>query len=158
MKFKDFLKNGKDGKNQDRLAEMLSSNNLMHSLGQAIGMVSEYRFTLCSRDGGQVSKGVAKVSWENTGVAVVQVDGELYEGRWVYSETGVSNVQIDMSKGGLGVTANLKGVGNLVLKSSSNLDKQIVCEFGFDESTAKGWGKGRGSNGRVYDMEIIGSP
>ncbi len=157
MKFKDLMKSSKGGKNLNELAKTLFSNDLAHSLGDAVGMVSEYRFTLCSRDGGRVSKGVAQVSMDNTGMAEIYVDGVLYEGRWVYSETGVSNIQIDTSKTGFGIKADLKGVGNLVLKSSSDIDKQIFCEFVFDESTSRGVGEGRSSDGRFYNMEIVGS-
>ena len=131
-------------------------NGLIEAFGQAIGIYGEYHFTLRQKGSATKYSGVAKIGWNNTGTATIEISGELSEGNWIFAETELSGLHVDTSNNSIDVKAKSKGVGNAILKSRTNPDHQIVCEFVFDEASAKGSGEGRNNDGNVYEMEVVG--
>ena len=154
-KIKKMLQTKGRGKKSGSFIDALKANNLIQMFTHEIGGYGEYRFSLRDRNSGVKSTGVAKIGSDNTGIATIDVDGDTYEGNWIYAETGLSGVKIDTSNKSFNINADLKGVGNVVLKSRSNPNKQITCEFVYDEASARGHGEGRSYHGDFYDMEIF---
>ena len=150
-------------KNGSQLAEIkralnswLSPKTLFSGKKGFLEFGSDFRFVIRSRETGLNGNGTARLGWDNAGTASVDLGGEHYEGKWVYAEDNTTRIQSvkQDSTIGFAMTRGGQGFGNVILTSSSVSEKQIVCEFKFDESTGQGGGVCRDNQNLLYDLEI----